>query len=262
MAIAFKTSKEAKKINIADIFKPACQLKPSKNIIFGLWGREKVGKTDWCLRIPGKKYIVDTENSVELLKEKFPIEEQNDMFVYEALHTKEGSLRDIDYDVSVFKLFDYVEALINHIKENDEDAVIIIDSITDIWEWLGFWLDKEAAHKSDGKRMMQTEWGKANGPYLEFIKMLKNAPCDVIVTAKAFPVYNDKGGTLDYDAPKWQKNTPYWLLTNLEYTKRGRDRFLRIENCRLGDITGTFKNYSYKDIREHIIKESGIKFYD
>lgn len=248
--------------DVRAIFKPAIELKPSNNFIFGVWGREKVGKTYWCLDVPGTKYIIDTENAVELNKEVFSDVQQSDMFIYNAMHTTEGSLRDIDYDKSIFGLFDHVESLIKHIKDSGEKATIIVDSITDIWDWMGIWLDKEAARKTDGKQMMRTEWGKANGPYMEFLKMLKNAPCDVIVTAKAFPAYGKGGEVLDYDLPKWQKNTPYWILVNLEYTKKGRDRFLRIEGCRVGDVHGTFKNYSFSDIRDHIVKESGIKFVD
>lgn len=249
-------------LKISDFFKPSVELEHPKGITLGVYGVAKAGKTHFALSAPGKKYIIDTESALALNIQNVSQEVRDETFVLDALKFVPGSHRTIDYDASIFNTFDITEQLIDQIIADEEHCTIIVDSVTDIWEWLSNWLYDVAGKKSDKdstKLKMQTEWGKANGPYLEFMKMLKNAPCDVILTAKAVPAY-DGAQQLDYNIPKWQNKTPYWVEVFGELRYNGLQRTFSFDGSRIGELTGVIESPTFPLVKDYITDKTGVKF--
>ena len=80
------------------------------------------------------------------------------------------------------------------IIESGVMGTIVIDSGTDMWDWLSTWLELEGAtkfNKSDNS-MNRTEWGKANKKYADFMYLLLRCNWNVIWTFRAHPVIDRK----------------------------------------------------------------------
>jgi len=203
------------KKQLSDLFIPSTQIKLNKGLKCAIYGRAKVGKTHFCLTAPTPIYFLDTEGSAKINVKQFPQHIQEKCFIFSALDyaTKDVKRGKIDVVESLDKLYEAVDLITDETIKNDEfSGTVCIDSGTDVWDWLGTWLEERADVKTlKSGQMMRTEWGKANAKYAQFMQQLLKSNMNVIATFRAVSAIDNQGCNLGYDNPKWQKNTDYWF---------------------------------------------------
>jgi len=122
-------------------------------------------------------------------------------------------------------------------------GTIVIDSGTDIWDWLGIWKDEQ--NFSDPGRL---QWGHANKRYNQFIMMMLHSKWNVLGSFKAEAMVDSKGADMGTDKPKWQKKTDYWFDVIIEMKRIGNDRQVVFRGDRFGGNIATLVNPTWDDI--------------
>lgn len=255
-----KTTEQEKK-KIKDLFKPSVELEVVSGLKIGVYGRWKVGKTHFALTAPLPVYVVDTEGSARTNVKLFPKERQDKVFISEVINYADKKDKKIDLMASLDAVMDSVDVLTDMITEQpDADGTIVIDSASDIWDWLNQWLELSAdTVRTKGGNISRLEWGKANRRYTEFMYMLLRSRWNVVMTFRAFEAVSDKGQSLGYDAPKWQKNTPYWLDLITELKMEGLETVMKFRGDRFGRLTEDLRNPNWQSLMEYLAKKSGVK---
>lgn len=261
-----KKSEKAFK-DFSEYFKPSTTIKVDKGLKIALYGEAKSGKTYFGLTAPKPIAIIDTENGVQQNKYSFSKEEQ-DMFL--LLRVIEDAVLDVDTNkIDVVEGLIVIEEALGSIVEmlhENPDALktVMIDSGTDLWDWLGIWLDERAeTKKTKSGAMPQFEWGKANKKYTEMMYKLLKSNANVIATFRAVDAYSETGERLGYKVPKWQKNTDYWFDFIAELKDKGIHRELIIHGNRFGIPKGTIiKNAQWNDVVDLIKKYSKTEIFN
>lgn len=218
--------KNVEKKKLSDLFIPSTQIKLDNGLKCAIYGKAKVGKTHFCLTAPTPIYFLDTEGSAKINIKQFPQNVQEQCFIFSALDyaTKDAKRGKIDVVESLDTLFEAVDLITDETINNpDFSGTIVVDSGTDVWDWLGTWLEERADVKTTKSgQMMRTEWGKANGKYAQFMQQLLKSNMNVIATFRAVSAIDNQGANLGYDNPKWQKNTDYWfdLIAEMKVTSK------------------------------------------
>jgi len=133
-------------------------------------------------------------------------------------------------------------------------GTIVIDSGTDIWDWLGIWKDEQ--NFTDPGRL---QWGHANKRYNQFIMMLLHSKWNVLGSFKAEAMVDTKGGDIGTDKAKWQKKTDYWFDVIIEMKKIGNDRQVIFRGDRFGGNISTLINPTWNDIVTELESNKKIK---
>jgi hypothetical protein len=133
-------------------------------------------------------------------------------------------------------------------------GTIVIDSGTDIWDWLGIWKDEQ--NFTEPGRL---QWGHANKRYNEFIIMMLHSKWNVLGSFKAEAMVDTKGGDLLTDKPKWQKKTDYWFDVIIELKSMGPDRQAIFRGDRFGGNIGTLLNPTWQDIVTQLESKKKVK---
>lgn len=255
-----KTNEEEKK-SIKELFKPSVELEMVAGLKIGVYGRWKVGKTHFALTAPLPIYFVDTEGSARINAKLFPKERQEQVYVSEVINWADKKEKKIDLMASLDAVMDSVDVLTDMILENpDAGGTIVIDSASDIWDWLNQWLEMSAdAVRTKGGNISRLEWGKANRRYTEFMYMLLRSRWNVVMTFRSFEAVSDKGQSLGYDQPKWQKNTPYWLDLITELKMEGTETVMKFRGDRFGRLTEDLRNPSWESLADYLKKKSGVR---
>jgi hypothetical protein len=76
--------------------------------------------------------------------------------------------------------------LLNTVKAR----TIMLDSGTDVWDWIQEWIDEVGKHTTTGNHLMQTEWFKARLKLKKLLLELMAKPVNLIVTAQTQDVYD------------------------------------------------------------------------
>ena len=106
-------------------FKPLSEAKQDRGIKILSYGNFSTGKTHFALSSEAPVYIIDTENGASPLADKFP-----DAKVINICNIEGGDSDEKD-EVKNFENFqEAISFLIN-----SDAKTIIIDSISDIWDW-------------------------------------------------------------------------------------------------------------------------------
>ena len=132
-------------------------------------------------------------------------------------------------------------------------GTIVIDSGTDIWDWLGIWKDEQ--NFSDPGRL---QWGHANKRYNQFIMMMLHSKWNVLGSFKAEAMVDSKGGDIGTDKPKWQKKTDYWFDVIIELKSVGNDRQAIFRGDRFGGNIATLTNPTWSDIVQQLESKKKI----
>lgn len=252
---------ESEKKNLKDLFKPSVELELVAGLKIGVYGRWKVGKTHFALTAPTPVYVVDTEGSARTNVKVFPKERQEKVFISEVINWADKVGKKVDLMASLDAVMDSVDVLTDMILESKEvEGTIVIDSASDIWEWLNQWLELQADTKrTSAGNISRLEWGKANRKYTEFMYMLLRSRWNVVMTFRSFEAINDKGQSMGYDQPKWQKNTPYWLDLITELVNDGTGTVMKFRGDRFGRLTEDLRDPTWERLVEYLRKKSGVR---
>jgi len=252
--------KDLKIPSVEEFFKPTIELPPVEGLKVGVFGPTGIGKTDFALReTPRPVFVIDTEFGARLVAEEMSDKEK--IYIMEALRLSEETY-DVDPIGSLEDVENALQAILKFISENREiRGTVVIDSATDIWTWLGIWLDEEAATKfTKTGQMLRTEWGHANKRYMRMIWRLLRTKWHVIMTGKEQEVYSSKGEPTGRTKPRWQKDTVHWLDLVLkgipEPNHHGRWTIIK---CRAwGGLKGDFVDLTWSKLVDWLAMR-GIK---
>ena len=244
-----------------DDFKPITGLESVKGFKLAIFGADKSGKTYFTLANEKRPmFIIDTEGNAKTISKQFSDEHRENISVLDV------KITDDDGNVDLINARLRVEAAVKTVCEyanthRDERGLIVIDSISEYWEWCSIWLEhqKDLVRTQSGK-MVQTEWGRVNKPHAEVLAELKATGWDIIVTGKAQPVYGGGGQKLDYNDAKWQKGIPYWADLTGELIYDGDKTTFKVTSNRFGRYLGEVDEPSYDKVKDYISKKSGVKF--
>lgn len=254
--------KEPKTYNFNEIFRPSTQLEKIHGIKVGVFGRAKVGKSHFALTAPLPIYAVDTEGSLALNVLQFDEKRRSQIFIANVLREADKLHHKIDLSQSLAALEEAIDMLVDTIVEQgeaDKVGTIVIDSGTDVWDWLGIWIDAVASQKSS-VGPFRLEWGKANRKYTQLIQMLIKSNWNVIWTFRAVEAINEQGQSLKYDQPKWQKNTPYWLDVICEMKMTGpQTNLIKFAGDRYGRISKDLENPTWDTFVAHLKKHTKVE---
>lgn len=254
---------------LSELYTPASELKAEKGLKIAIWGRAKVGKSYFCLTPPkGKIYVIDTESGMKVNIQAFPKSTKDRVFIAEILQfsgLKTGN-DSIDYDQVLDVIDDAVNKILLAVKNGEEeDVTIVIDSASDIWDWLGTWLGElpGVAHiGKDGDKVNRLEWGKANRRYESIMTKLKMSGCNVICTYKAKDAISSTGADLGFARPRWQKNSKHIfdVIATIEMVGGKRIMKFNTDDCgsRYGDKIPDLENPSWEGLQKHFKSHCGV----
>ena len=185
-----------------------------KALKIGIWGSQGTLKTSFCMTMPEPVFVMDTEGGTLGLAKKFYGEKKVYLNVI-AETTDSGEFSHLE---SYNKLKACLRECIRMCKEDPENApkTIVIDSISDVWEWCAAIMKIEYLNIDPVKKPDQRwDWGIANKKYIDIMTLLKvlteKYEVNYVVTARAGNQYTSKGQETTLQTPKWQKRTPYWV---------------------------------------------------
>jgi hypothetical protein len=242
------------------------------------WGDFGTGKTFDACTFPGPIHILSTEYGVAPVANQTGRDDINRMECTDPFTEKpvmaNGEVDDTpaatDPVDSLNKIEEGTEWLYQQYKSGAlVGGTVVVDSVSDIWAWLGNWLDyiaKKSQSKSGKEYMMRTEWQKANARYKWIIMRLLALPCNLVLTARSSAVYDSTGNITTVQKPKAQGETAYYMDIVAHLTKdivskanekgvvTGSEtvRKCTIEKCRLGDVPGNLElpDGTYNSLKE------------
>jgi len=223
-----------------------------------VWGPPGVGKTHFALSFPPPIYAISTEFGVAQLLGQFPdkdirIMECTEPYSEPAVIKRTGEADTQPFSVDPILSLKAVEKATEALKDVKE-GTIILDSISDIWAWLGAWIEINADKQYKSGGMMRTEWGKANARYRTIIMRLISRPTNFVMTSRSQAVYDGTGNVTQQTKFKAQQETPYFAdlivkldkkaQANVDITTGKQTGFTMkrsgtIEKCRYGDVVNT-----------------------
>lgn len=239
-----------KKVNydIDSMFKRKEDVIATKKIKTLLWGPPGSGKTYTSLTFPGPIYFIDTDDGVALnLKYVDTKKEVNVVEIVEF--SKGGKTNDTGQEIDskldehALMSLEKFEEVINLLSNKEIDTgTIVIDTITDVWAWIGTWLKintEKTVSKSGSEYMSRFAWGDANNRYDWMMKELKKIKCNLIIIARVKDVYDGTGNITAQKKPDAQKKTESYVDVVVELKRipiKGPD----------GKMTSTRKAYISK----------------
>lgn len=255
MGLATKVVETRVPRNIKDIFRPSVELEHVTGIKLAIWGRAKVGKTHFAMTAPKPIYGIDTEGSWSLNRKQFSEEDQKQIHVAQVLYESDKKAHKVDVVQSLQAAYDAMDVLTDFIADYQGPVgTIVIDSGSDIWDWLGTWKDEQ--NFSEPGRL---QWGHANKRYNEFIMMMLHSKWNVIGCFRAEAAVSSSGADFGYDKAKWQKKTDYWfdVICEVQMAPTGRNFVFRGD--RYGGNLGTLENPTWSDMMRHLEAKKKVK---
>jgi hypothetical protein len=251
-------------------FKPAAELEIRDSAKFALYGLEKTGKTHFCRTAKRPMWVIDSEGSWnwEIDQMKARGESIDGINVSQVLKWANKSEGKLDLIGSLDALVEAIDLVTTVIAMEGPDApkgTIVIDSMTDLWDWLGIWLDEIPGKMKSGTgdKMSRFEWGKANKRYIDVIYMLLHSNWNVIFTFRAKPIVDDKGGDTGNNVARWQKNTGYYVDSIIEMSFVAGEFQAQFHKGRLGKFMygQVLRNPDWGSVVKFIKEKSGITIY-
>jgi len=257
---------------VENLFVPAKKAIQRTGVKLFVWGGYGVGKTFLALSFPPPVRVISTEFGVAQLLHHFPdkdigIMECTEPYTEAPIKARTGKADDqplpFDPTVSLRKVEKASLAL-----KNMEGGTIVLDSGTDLWSWLGQWIELTAEKQySKTGGMMRTEWSKANARYRTILMRLLSRPTHFVMTGRSQQVYDGQGNQTAMEKFAAQKETPYFADIIVHLSKKPRQnvdvstgkvtgsvlqRIGIIEKCRFGDTN----NMAVTDPTYDSLKES------
>ncbi|MHA1868701.1 MAG: AAA family ATPase [Candidatus Heimdallarchaeaceae archaeon] len=168
-----------------------------RGIKVGIYGDFATGKTHFALTAPEPIFIIDTEMGAPPLSHSFKGKDIKILDVAE----KDGS-----------KSYEKIIKAVDFIEQQDRIGTVIIDSISDFWEFCQEYAKVNIFKiKPEQRLAQQWDWGIINKLYLRVLLKLLKLDCNLVVTARESEVYTAPGQPTGMVKPKWQKNTGFWV---------------------------------------------------
>lgn len=216
-----------------------------RGLKIGIYGDYATGKTHFGLTAPEPIFIIDTELGSSPLASQF---KGKDIRVLDVAE-KDGTQ-------SYQKIIDAVE----YIFKQEKVGTVILDSITDLWEFSQEYGKVNIFKiKPEQRLAQQWDWGIINKCYMNVLMKLLRLDCNLIVTAREAEVYAGAGKMTNQVKPKWQKTTGFWVDFVLHNTKKidklGNTSFMsNIEKCRQsGKLMGkNFVDLDFKRLEKEL----------
>ncbi|NCD06449.1 MAG: hypothetical protein EOL97_10040 [Spirochaetia bacterium] len=225
--------------NNKELFTLLSEAEKTRGLKILCYGDFSTGKTHFGLTGDGPVYVIDTENGVVPLANKFPgarvlnISSRN-------LDAPEEEQVEVENYLKLQDAIDYLVAL-----PSNEVGTIVVDSLTDVWSWCQAYAKiKKFKLSIDDRLKQQFDWGIINGMYNRIIMKLINMDCNVVFTARQSEIYSGPGQPSGQYQPSCQKKTPFFVDVVLNNNKKfvgGKFVFTtKIEKLRQnGELTGT-----------------------
>jgi len=216
-------------------FKKLPEAKEERGIKILSYGNFATGKTHFALSSPKPVYIIDTENGASPLADKFP-----DAKVINICNIEEEDNDEKD-EIRNFEKF---QQTISYLVTLSDAETIIIDSISDIWDWAQAYAKiKIFKIPAEQRLAQQWDWGVINKLYLKQILKLINKNCNVILCARTGEEYAAAGQPTGRFKPLCQKKTPFWvdivLFHEVKFINKQLQFQAKIEKCRQkGELIG------------------------
>ena len=236
-----KNNKEEMKEEVQQVkeikFKTLKEMKENRGIKILSYGNFSSGKTHFALSSEKPLFIIDTENGASPLADKFP-----DAKVLNISNMDNNNIEEKDEVNNFQNYIDTIDYLCS--LPDEEVGTIVIDSISDIWEWAQAYCKIKIFKIGIEDRLKQQwDWGIINKAYLKPLKKLINKNCNVIITARESEVYAGAGKPSGIFEPKCQKKTPYWLdivlYHQIKFINRKIQFQVKINKCRQnGELIG------------------------
>jgi len=230
-------------------FTTLSEAKQDRGIKILSYGNFSTGKTHFALNSTKPVFIIDTENGSSPLADKFP-----DAKVINIANIDNNNIEEKD-EVKNFENFQQAVEYLCSLPD-EQVGTIIIDSISDFWEWCqAYGKIKIFKLNIEDRLKAQFDWGIINRLYKAQIQKLINKKCNLILTAREAEIYNGPSPSGRYQ-PKCQKKTPYWVDVVLYHELKFINKQLlfqaKVEKCRQnGNIIGNIiENPSLEKIKE------------
>lgn len=223
-----------------------------RGLKIGIYGDFATGKTHFGLTAPEPIFVIDTELGASPLAHQFVGKDIKILDVAE----KDGN-----------KSFMKLSKAIEFIEKQEKVGTVIIDSVSDLWEYAQEYGKINVFKiKAQDRLAQQWDWGVINKLYLNLILRLIKLDCNVILTARESEVYAGPGKPTNMVKAKWQKNTGFWvdmvLYNSKKIDKVGNISFTTtIEKSRqVGKLMGKmYKNLDFTKLKEELEKVKGGK---
>jgi len=232
-----------------------------KYLKVGIWGPEGCGKTYFSMTAPEPILIIDTDGGAEGVRTHHFEDKDIRIFFVDPVDYDTGK---IDVERALNDVEDAVKAIAKAVKQGGIKTVVL-DSGTDIWNWMYTWLEG-IAHLTKIGTIPQFEWGKANERWRKIFHTLKWLPVNFILTGQEKVISEKKEEVVKRAA--WQKQTRYWVDIKIKVFKKTIEgsnkwqfcgllekiRFMQIEQA-------TLCNLSWNKLIDYL-KKIGVKVDD
>ena len=265
--MAWDKKKELEIPSPNEFFKPSTELPPVEGLKVGVYGMTDSGKTHFALTAPKPIFVIDTEFGSRLVVDNaVPLEERDKVYIFEALQLDPETMEP-DPIQSLVEVEKALKAVVKYVQEHpDERGTIVIDSASDIWTWIGTWLEEEGAkRRTKTGEVPRFEWGRANKRYLQMIYKLLRSKWHVVLTGKVREIFTEEGAPTGRYRPRWQHDTEHWLdivIKAEKITPLGKTvpvRQFTIVKCRAWNLTGTLTNPTWNDVVRFIEERAKVK---
>lgn len=264
------TSQTQEAVTADSLFIPAKQALKKRGAKVFVWGSYGVGKTFFSLSFPEPIDVISTEDGVSLVALEKAYENKNIRimectrpFAEAPISKKTGKADEGPGATDPLESLKTIEQAVIALKGKKE-GTIVVDSISDIWSWMGTWLEYNADKYTKSGQMMRTEWGKANARYTWIIRKLLSLPVNVVFTSRSANVYDGSGQMTDREKFKAQQETPYHADIIIHLTKNpvpnidptGKvtgtkmQRTGIIEKCRGADLNLSIQDPTFDKLKE------------
>jgi len=243
-----------------DFFKPAKELELDVGLKILVWGPPEVGKTFFGLSAPPPIFALSTEFGVAPLLRHFPNKE---IYIFEAA-VIDPETNEPDANKSLGKIEEALGTLLNITS-----GTILIDTGTDIWGWLGGWVEQEARRLGRMTRIetpVRTEWGRANIRWRQLILRLMMTPAHFVITAQPQEVYDSSGNPLGEYRPRIQRQTEFMcdLVVHMDKVyEKGivKPKYIsKLTKCRFQrGLDTAIEDMTWDKLCETLDKQLGVK---
>lgn len=261
--------KPKKKVNynIDEIFTDIKDVEKDKGLRVLLWGASGVGKTHAALSFPGPIYVIDTDGGIV---QNYKYYKDKDIKVVECYDTMPDEVSEDDsidpFNIDPIYSLEKFDTVTQALAMKKVSGTIIVDTISDIWKWIGTWLDryseKSVSAKSGKEYLNRFAWGNANNKYDWIMKRFKETNANIVLIAREKSEYDKEGdmtGNVKFEA---QKHSDYHvdydvhLVKNLIDGKWVREAY--IGKSRGADIVEPkIQNFNYDSLMKLLEKYGG-----
>lgn len=221
----FVQGKPAAEYDIDTLFKDAhAQQEKNPYLSCILWGPEEAGKTFTALSFPGPIYYIDLDGGLDP-NLKYYKDKMITRVRCISLEDDKVNLEAEKYDpfkvdpINTCKNWDVALTTLQNIKPG---GTVIVDTMTAYNDWLKALMNVHIPKHTtdDGKEYVdQFDWKFVNSKWLWSWEKLKNIPANLVVIAKAKPIYQGRDPTGKFEADL-RPNTGYQTSIVVEHVKQ------------------------------------------